>query len=568
MRSLLATVRPVSGERARLGLAVLLATGATGAAIALLATSGYLISRAAQRPMIISLMVTITAVRAFGITRAVLRYAERLASHDLALRQLARLRTRFYRRLAPLVPGQLRGHGRGDLLTRFVADVDTLQDAHLRVLIPTLVASVVILGASAAGWLMLGAAGAAMLGTLSLTAILTSWASGLVAASSGRHQAAARAQMTGQLVEAIDGSAELALAGRAAEHVRRLADSDATLARLASRDALAASLATGLHSLLTGAGLLVVLIVAIDGVRSGALAGALLAAVAFLFLGAGEALLPLPSAARRLTACSTAASRLEEICTARPAIADPSNPARPSGIGALALDAVSLRYQPDESPVLDEASLRLAPGERVALIGASGAGKTTLAELLVRFLDPDRGRVMLDGIDLRRLTQDDVRRAVLLSDQDAHLFNTTIRENLLIARRDASEAHLWGALRTVELDRWVASLERRLDTVVGQQGELVSGGQRQRLALARALLSDARFLILDEPVAHLDAPLARRVMRHVLEHSAGRGLLVITHATDTLEGFDRVLALKQGRPRPVTAIPTTSHDHLSAAAPA
>lgn len=566
MRALLATLRPLPGERGRLGVAVLLSAGATGAAIALLATSGYLISRAAQRPLIISLMVTITAVRSFGILRAALRYTERLASHDLALRQLARLRTGFYRHLAPLVPGELRGCGRGDLLTRFVADVDTLQDANLRVLIPILVALLVILGASAAGSLMLGAAGAVVLGTLTLTAILTSWASGSAAASSARQQAGVRAQLTGQLVEAIDGSAELALAGRATDHVRRLADSDAVLARLGRRDALASALASGLHSLLTGAGLIAVLLVAMSGVRSGSLPGVMLAAVVFLFLAAGEALLPLPTAARRLQSCAASASRVQEVCAQRPSIIDPAMPEHPSGRGALALQNVTMRYEPGDDSALEHVNLRLGPGEHVALVGPSGAGKTTLAELLVRFHDPDQGRIVLDGIDIRQLTQEDLRLAVLLSDQDAHLFNTTIRENLLIGRRDATDADIWHALRVVELDDWARSLEQGLDTRVGQQGELVSGGQRQRLALARALLSDARFLILDEPVAHLDSPLASRVMLRLLEHTAGRGVLVITHATDALERFDRVLVLERGRVQP--APPRAPIPSLPAAVPA
>ena len=560
MRALLATARPLPGERARLGLAVLLSAGATGAAIALLATSGYLISRAAQRPLIISLMVTITAVRSFGILRAALRYTERLASHDLALRQLARLRTGFYRRLAPLVPGDLRGHRRGDLLTRFVADVDTLQDANLRVLIPVLVALLVIVGASAAAALMLGAAGVVVGGTLGITAILTSWASGAAAASSARQQAGARGHLAGQLVEAIDGSAELALAGRAADHVRRLADSDAVLARLGRRDALAGSLASGLHSGLTGAGLIAVLVVAIDGVRSGSLAGVLLAAVVFLFLAAGEAVLPLPTAARRLQSCAAGASRVQEICAQHPGVLDPSRPEPAPGPGALALENVTLRYQPEDDSTLEHVNLRLEPGEHVALVGPSGAGKTTLAELLVRFRDPDEGRITLDGIDIRRLTQQDVRQSVLLSDQDAHLFNTTIRENLLIGRHDAGDSDIWQALRVVELDAWARSLERGLDTRVGQQGELVSGGQRQRLALARALLCDARFLILDEPVAHLDGPLASRVMRRLLEFTAGRGVLVITHATEALERFDRVLVLEHGWVQPAAPTP----DHLTA----
>jgi thiol reductant ABC exporter CydC subunit len=355
--------------------------------------------------------------------------------------------------------------------------------------------------------------------------------------------------MTGQLVEAIDGAAELALAGRAGEYVRRLAASDALLARLARRDAFAGALARALHSLLTGIGLIAVLVVAIGEARSGALAGVLLAAVAFLFLGVSEALAPLPTAARRLGGCRAAAARLAEVCEQRPAIGDPSDPRCPSGLGMLALEGVAIRYGEDQELVLEHADLELAPGERVALIGDSGAGKTTVAELLVRFLDPDRGRVTLDGIDVRALAQDELRRAVLLCDQDAHLFNTTLRENLLIAREDATEPELWDALRAVELDEFAAALPDGLETRVGQQGELVSGGQRQRLALARALLSDARFLILDEPAAHLDAPLARRVMQHVLERSADCGLLVITHAADALDGFDRVLRLERGRPR-------------------
>ncbi len=553
MRTLLATVRPQPHERARLLWSVLLAAGATGAAIALLATSGYLISRAAQRPMIISLMVTIVAVRALGITRAALRYSERLASHGLALRQLARLRASFYLRLAPLVPGELKGRGRGDLLAGFVSDVDTLQDAYLRVVIPVLVAVAVIVGASVAASMMLGAAGAVLLATLGVSAVLTCWVSAFVASASGRHQARARALMTAQLVEAIDGSAELALAGRTEEHVRRLAGSDALLARLSRRDAFAGALARGLHALLTGVGLLIVLLLTIAAVRSGALQGVLAAAIAFLFLGAGEAVLPLPTAARRYRSCAAAAARLQEICEAQPAISDPLEPQIPHDSGALALEDVVMRYGRGEGTVVDHVELRLAPGEKLALIGASGAGKTTTAELLVRFLDPTCGRVTLDGIDLRALAQEEVRRAVLLCGQDAHLFNTTIRENLLIARRDADEAELWAVLEAVELDEFVAGLPAGLDTRVGQQGELVSGGERQRLALARALLCDARFLVLDEPLAHLDAPLARRVMQHALERSGRRGVLVITHATDVLEGFDRVLRLERGKLRAASA---------------
>ena len=547
MSALAKVAFPRSGERSRLALSVALASGATGAAIALLATSGYLISRAAQRPQIIALTVTIVAVRTFGIARAVLRYAERLASHDFALRMLARLRTQFYKRLAPLVPGELRGHKRGELLSRFVGDVDTLQDLHLRIIIPALVAMTVIVGASIAGALMLGAAGAVLLATLTCAAVCSSWVSAWIADRSGRDQSPARADLTARLVEAIDGSAELALSEASASQATRIRDSDATLASISRRDALAGAFAGGLHSLLTGAGLLAVLVVGISAVHSGALTSVLLAALALLFLGACDAVAPLPAAARRLRACHSAARRLQEISATEPRIVDPAQPAEVSGDGALALEHVTLRYGAEEPLVLDGADLRIEAGEHVALVGPSGVGKTTLGELLVRFLDPTTGRVTLDGIDIRELAQTDLRRAVLVCGQDAHLFNTSVRENLLIGRREAVEDELWDALRTVELDGFVRSLPDGLDTVVGQQGELVSGGQRRRLALARALLAQPRFLILDEPVAHLDGPLAERVVERLLDGNGERALLVITHETQSLEAFDRVLTVEDGR---------------------
>jgi ATP-binding cassette, subfamily C, bacterial CydC len=547
------------GEGRRLALAVVLATGAMGASIALLATSGYLISRAAQRPPILALMVAIVAVRVFGIARACLRYGERLSSHDLAFRQLARLRVRFYERLVPLVPGGLRERSSGELLTRFVSDVDTLADLYLRALIPSLLVLGTIAGTSLAAWIVLPAAGLTVLISLLAAALALPWLGFVVARASGAHQAATRARLTSELVETIDGAPELVLAGRAHERIERLSAIDSELARLARRDALASSLATWLGGTLMGAGLLAVAIVAIGAVHAGALSGVLVAALAFLLIAAYEALTPLGTAGRRAHACATAAVRLEEVCAAEPVVVDPPAPRQLSrrcsgaelGSEALCMRDVRLRYGPSERWVLDGATLRIAPGERVALLGDSGAGKTTLAELLVRMRDPDAGEVTLDGIEVRAMAAEELRERVVLCDQSAHLFNTTIRQNLLIARRDAAEREIARVLGAVELNDWVAGLPDGLETIVGEAGELISGGQRRRIALARALLAGARYLILDEPAAHLDAPLAERVTRNALACAEGRGVLLIAHSTAGLRSCERVLRLHAGRISPV-----------------
>jgi len=546
-RSLLNAARASREERRRLTLAVLLGWGAVLAAGGLLITSGYLISRAAQRPEILELSVVIVLVRAFAISRAALRYGERLASHDAALRLLSRVRANFYRRLAPLVPCDLGGPRSGDLLSRFVGDVDVLQDLYLRALAPPVVAALTIAAAGVAAWLLLPAAVPGLIACLLVAAVAVPVLAASLAASAGRRQAHARAALTNELVEAIDGAAELVAAGRGGERIARLGAADARLAVLARRDAAAAGAATALGSLCAGLAVVAVLLVGIPAVDGGTLAGVLLAALAFLALAAFEGVAPLPAAARRLRACAEAALRLDQLCEREPTVKDHAVAVGLPATGDLVLENVSLRYGRDEPWVLHGADLCLSAGRRIALLGPSGTGKTTLAHLLVRFRDPDAGRVSIGGTDLRELTQDDVRRAVVFAAQDAHLFNTSVRENVLLARPEADEGQVWDALATAGIASWVRSLPQGLDTLVGEDGGLVSGGQRQRIALARALLADARFVVLDEPTAHLDEDTAREVMHHIVTGAPGRGVLVITHSAIGLEEFDEVLELSDGR---------------------
>lgn len=541
MRDALRLIGAARGERLRLALAIALSAGAAGSAIALLATSGYLISRAAQRPEILALMVAIVAVRAFGLSRALLRYGERLASHDLALRQLARLRERVFAALVPRVPGALRERS-GQLLSRFVADVEELKDLHPRVLIPGALAICVVLGASIAGWAILPAAGLVLLSALTLLGVAVATLGAGLAGRSARRQAGARAELTAALVEAIDGSAELALAGRAREWVGRLREADGRLARLARGDALGGAIAQFAGQALAAATLLALLLVALPAVHSRLLSGVLLAALVFLALGAMENVLPLAAAGRSLRVCQTAASRIavlapppgaevapraQERWRGKPRLVEGCAGARDSsgkprpvegcagprdsshpGAGSLRMREVSFRYDPSEAWVLKDAQLEVRAGARLALTGASGAGKSTVGELLAGLREPCSGSICVGGRDARAPAELELRRTVLLCGQDCHVFNTSVRENLLLARRSAGEQELWRALATVELEQWARALADGLDTIVGQAGERLSGGQRTRLALARALLSDAPFVILDEPTAHLDAPLA------------------------------------------------------------
>jgi thiol reductant ABC exporter CydC subunit len=508
------------------------------AAIALLAVSGALISHAALRPPVLALSVAIVCVRALALSRAVLRYLERLASHDLAFRALARLRVRFFRAVAPLVPGT--PIARGDLLSRFVADVDALQDLYLRALAPPLVAAVCGAAAVLAAGVILPVAGLVVAAFLVAGGVGLPLLTGALARSAGRRQAAARAALATEVVELAEGGAELVAFGCGAERVQRLRAADRALRRLARRDALAGAVATALSSVLAGGAAVAVLAVATPAVHTGALDGLLLAAVTLLALASFEAVAPLPAAAQSLAACSAAATRLLEVEEATPPV-----PRAPAGSeadaktprGALVVEDAWVRYSADGPWALRGASLSVGPGERVALVGPSGVGKTTLADLLVRFRDPDRGRVTLGGVDLRDIDPDEARRTVRVAGQDAHVFATTLRENLRLARPEAIDDDLRVVLDQVGLDEW------SLDTLLGEDGATVSGGQRQRIGVARALLADGRFLVLDEPTAHLDRDGATTFLQQLDAIVGDRGVLVITHERDLPPVFDRVVAL-------------------------
>jgi ATP-binding cassette, subfamily C, bacterial CydC len=537
--------------RARVGLAVALGALTIACGVGLMATAGYLISRAAERPAILSLTVAIVGVRFFGLARPAARYLERLASHDLALRVLARVRTRVYERIEPLAPGQLAGYRHGDLLARMVADVDALQDVHLRVVGPPLAA--LLAGALSVGVAAAFLPGAAVVLAAGLVAggVGVPALGGALGRRAARRQAAARGELSAELVETLRAAPELVANGAEAGALARLRDADRALVRLARRDAVAGGAADALGLAVAGATLAGVLAVAVDASASGQLDRVLIAMLGLLALASFEAVQPLSATARELPATLAAGRRILALCDQEPAVLDPDEPlAAPRGPCAVSLEGVRARYAGGEPPALDEFSLRLEPGRRLALVGPSGAGKTTVVNLLLRFLDPEAGRVTLAGRDLCDYRQDDVRRAIAVAGQESHLFSASIRENVRVARPEASDREIARALRQARLWPWIDGLPRGWHTPVGEEGRELSGGQRQRLALARALLVDAPVLVLDEPTAHLDPETARELIADVFAAAGDRSVLLITHRPEGLELVDEILELASTRPSP------------------
>ncbi|MET7902685.1 thiol reductant ABC exporter subunit CydD [Streptomyces sp. NPDC005355] len=550
-RGALARVRGTArGWRGRFGLALLLGSLALISAVGLLAVSGWLISRAAQQPPVLYLMVAVTATRAFGIGRAVFRYAERLVSHDAVLRVLADLRVAVYRRLERLAPAGLKETRRGDLLSRLVADVDAVQDYFLRWLLP--VGTALTVGAASAGFLawVLPEAGAVLAAGLVVAGVGVPVVSGAFARRAERRLAPARGALSAQVVDLLTGTAELTVAGALPRRLDAVRRADGALTRIARRGAAAAGAGAGLSALVCGLTVATAAWAGVRAVADGRIHGVWLAVVVLTPLAAFEAVAGLPLAVQHRQRVRRAAERVYEVVDEPLPVREPEAAHRVAAPGSpfpLVLRGITARHPGQRTPALDGFGLELRPGRRVAVVGPSGAGKTTLAQVLLRFLDAEGGTYTLAGRDAAALDGDAVRRLVGLCAQDAHVFDSSLRENLRLARTGADDAELRAALAAARLLEWVDGLPDGLDTLVGEQGARLSGGQRQRLALARALLADFPVLVLDEPAEHLDLPTADALTADLLIATQGRTTVLITHRLARLEAVDEVIVLDGGR---------------------
>lgn len=518
-------------------------------AVALLACSAWLIVRASEQPAVMYVMAAVVGVRAFAIARAVFRYLERLTSHDAALRQLASTRTDLVRRLIPLAPdglGRIRG---GSALSALVDDVDDLQNLPLRVVEPLVASATVALASVVFVATFSWPAALTLFGCLALAALAaTGW--GWVA---GARAERTIAPLRGRLADAVAdhlGSLDVLLAFGAEEQSRRRIEAaDAALRRAVVRRASAQAGSTAIVSLAAGAASILAVIVTAPDVT--ALGGPWLAVAVLVPMAVFEVFQTVPLAAASWRQVHASAERIAETVPSGIPAGLVESAVSPTGVApalgdGLHLRGVSVRWPGAERPALTDVDLDVRPGERLLVVGSSGAGKSTLAHALVRFLEVD-GSYRIGGADVRSLSPDDVRLTVGLCEQQPMLFDEDIRQNLLFARDTATDAELEAVLERVGLGEWLRE-RGGLDARVGEHGALVSGGQAQRIALARALLHGFPVLVLDEPTAGVDPAASDALMRDLLSAVDGeRAVVLISHVRVPSSLVDRTVRISDGR---------------------
>ncbi len=528
-----------AGHRRALALAALLSALTYLSAVALMGLSAWLLSRAAQHPAASSLALAAVGVRALGLGRGLARYAERLVGHSAALTAVAELRVAVFQ---GLVTDGGRAPRSGDALAQVVGDVEAIQDLWLRCLLPWVSAALVSAACVGVVWWWAPAAGVVLLVglLLGLTAV-----PGLAVVVARREAAlgATRAQHLERVLDVVHGCADLTVLGEMPRALAGAAEQARALALLDRRSSAQGAVVGGLATALQGATVLGVLVVALPAVQHGDLPGVLLAVLVLIALSAFEAVAGLAEAGGLLPRTYGAAVRLLPLLSA-PA---PRLPAPTMTDAAPRLQAVTLRFPGTPRASVVDVDLALRPGGCVAVVGASGAGKSTLLRLLSGQLSPTTGVATVAGVDTAALDAGALSSRVVLAEQEAHLFETSVADNLRLARPAATDEELLRAARAAGLGDWLSSLPQGLLTRVGERGSRVSGGERKRLSVARALLSEAPVLLLDEPTEGLDPAAADALLAGLIATRGTRTLVVVTHRHEMLARFDQVLVLEAGR---------------------
>lgn len=558
MKGLRFLIREMSPYGGRILLALLLSALTISSHIGLMATASYLLARAALQPPVMDLMVAIVGVRFFGIARAVFRYLERYVSHDVTFRILSRIRVSVYEAIEPLAPARLLHFKSGDLLSRIVSDVEIQKDLYLRVLAPPLVAVFVLLGFGLflapfdlrlpfilAGFFLLGGVGIPLM----IKAL---------GQKVGERKVKEKAQLQVQTLDLIQGMTELITFGQEEVYLHKIKRTQERYSSVQRRYVRLSGLSGAALGMVSNLGMWVVLVLGIALVGRGKLDGIYLGMLALGVLSSFEAIEALPLSLQRLEENRAAADRLWELKekqevretaeTTFSLMADPLFTALFSkgSSPVLEISHLSFRYGRTEPYVLRDVTFKVPPGGKVGIVGPSGAGKSSLINLLLRFWDYDLGSIRVNDRELKALNQEEARQLFGVVTQKTHLFNATVRENLLLANPQATDEELYHACRKAKIHDFILSLPQGYESQIGEEGLKISGGQRQRLAIARVILKNAPVLILDEATAGLDPVTEREVIQEILEIMKDRTVIVIAHHLPIMQNLEQVLVLNEG----------------------
>lgn len=530
--------------RRRVLLGWVLGILAVASSVALLLTSAWLITRAAEHPPVLYLMVAIVGVRACGVARAGFRYAERLVTHDAALRLLVRVRVRTYRRLERLAPAGLGSSRRGDVVSRVVGDVDAHQDLLLRATLPWSVNLFVTVATAGLVWWVHPAAGAVLAAAVGTVLVLAPVLVCLAGRRNEQQVAPLRGELAATVAQAVRAAPDVIAYGASETAMQQVRRTDASLCKAQRRTAWLAGLGSGLVRTTVGLAVCGTAMVALPDVRTGALEPVLFAVVVLAPVALLEPLDAMPAVWQQWIRARAALARLVQITDRPDPVAEPETD-QSVGVG-FALEVRALDAGWGTGPtVIRGLDLDVPEGAVVAVTGVSGSGKSTLAQVLLRMLEPRSGSVTLGGAELSGLTGESVRSVVGLLGQDEHVFDTTVRENLRIADPAADEQRMRAVLERAGLWDFVRSLPAGLDTYVGENGNRMSGGERQRLGLARILLGEHHVLVLDEPTEHLDRETASALTADLFALAPGRSLILVTHDQEAAGRCDAIVELQR-----------------------
>jgi ATP-binding cassette subfamily C protein CydC len=549
MKNLLRLLALYSPYALWLSASVLVSLASLLANIGLMAVSGWFIAAMAAAGLsgaAIDYFTPAALIRTLAILRTGGRYIDRLVSHEATLRLLAGLRGRIFALLEPLAPGALADLRSGEITERLRGDIDRLEQVFLRLVSPLAVAW--LAGATIVAVLALwsGAMAAAAAAVFLLAGVAAPALAALAGRAPSRAATAKTAALRAHLADDLKGLAPLLATGADAEKFAALERDMAALLGAESRVARIGALGQSSVGATGELAALAILALGAPLLRAGALSGPELTMGVLAALASLEAFSPLAGAFGGLFGVMASADRLFELIDREPLVAEPETRTPAPERFDIRLRAVSLTYPGAPRPALKAIDLDIAEGARVALVGHSGAGKSSLADLLMRFRDPSAGEIRLGGVPLKKLSSRVIRAAIVLVRQSPHLFASTVAANLRLARPGATDQQLWAALAAVQLDGDIRALPLGLESPVGVAGEKLSGGQAKRLGIARALLCDARILFLDEPTEGLDPRTAQKMLAAILDLADGRTIVIATHSQAEIAAMDEVVVLDEG----------------------